>query len=151
MKTVYDAVAWIDFDLLSEGCKNFVFSTLDAVDAGGAGQSWEDVELALYILYLYGEPAAKATAATGVLQFLKIPREELAKQKKQPDYRIDSQAYPPSVLGEIMLRAIDSKAASWPHAAVPMQFFECISRYHDFFQLAPAKIMTVMPVFLDGR
>lgn len=151
LKTVFDAVAWIDFDLFSSACRNLIFTMLDAVDAGGQGQTWSDVEVTLYVLYIYGEPAAKETGTSGIAAFVKVPKEELTKQKRQLEYRINYSAFGPSVLGELMLRVVQSKISSWPHPSVPLQLFECVSRYHDFFQLMPETITTILPAFLDER
>lgn len=60
LKTLFDAIAWIDFTLFSGDIKDMLFRTLDGVDAGAAGSlAWNDVELVLHVLYLYGEPAQK--------------------------------------------------------------------------------------------
>lgn len=50
-----------------------------------------------------------------------------------------------------MLRTIQSNVSSWPHPSIPLQLFECVCRYHDFFHLVPDTIMTVLPAFLDER
>lgn len=82
---------------------------------------------------------------------VQVPAEELKKAKTTPDYKIHFPDYPASVLGELMMRTIQSNVTAFPHPAVPLQFFECISRYHEFFNLAPQTIMTVLPIFLDER
>lgn len=82
---------------------------------------------------------------------VQVPAEELKRAKTTPDHKINFADYSASILGELMMRTIQSNVAAWPHPAVPLQFFECISRYHEFFNLAPQTIMTVLPVFLDGR
>lgn len=56
---LFDAIAWIDFDLFSNSVRQLIVSTLDSVDSGSSNLDWKDVELALYVLYLYGEPAGK--------------------------------------------------------------------------------------------
>jgi exportin-T len=89
--------------------------------------------------------------ATGLAALVQVPAEELRKAKTTIDYKINFADYPASVLGELMMRTIQSNVAAWPHPAVPLQFFEVVSRYHDFFNLAPQTIMTVLPVFLDER
>lgn len=63
LKTIFDAVAWIDFGLFSGDIKDMLFRTLDSVDSGSTGSlAWNDVELVLHVLYLYGEPAQKGEA-----------------------------------------------------------------------------------------
>lgn len=149
--------------------RQLIVSTLDSVDSGTSNLDWKDVELALYVLYMYGEPAAKGASRTtcmlrvaqliritekgtsGMAALVQVPAEELKKTKNTPDHKINFADYPASVLGELVMRIIQSNVAAWPHPAVPLQFFECISRYHEFFNLAPHTIMTVLPVFLDER
>lgn len=59
LKMLFDAIAWIDFDLFSNSVRQLIVTTLDSVDSGSSNLDWKDVELALYVLYLYGEPASK--------------------------------------------------------------------------------------------
>lgn len=59
--------------------------------------------------------------------------------------------YPLSTLGELVLRTTQSSISSFPHPSVPLQYFECIVRYHDFFLINPAPIPTVIQAFLDQR
>lgn len=68
MKTLFDAVAWIDFDLFTNSVRQLILSTLDSVDSGNSSLDWKDVELALYVLYMYGEPAAKGELATSCVR-----------------------------------------------------------------------------------
>lgn len=82
---------------------------------------------------------------------MQLPPEIVKKTRTAPDSRIDYNAYPPSVLGEMMHRTIQSRVSSWPHPSVPLQLFECVCRYHDFFLLVPDTITTVLPCFLDER
>ena len=59
LKTLFDAVAWIDFDIFTSSVKALVVQTIDSVDSGAQSLSWNDVEVALYVLYILGEPATK--------------------------------------------------------------------------------------------
>lgn len=96
-------------------------------------------------------PSLQGLGTTNVAAFVRVPAEEVKKVKTTPDHNINYDAYPPSVLGELMLRAIQSKVSSFPHPSIPLQLFECIARYHDFFVLAPHTLTTVLPIFLDER
>lgn len=91
------------------------------------------------------------TGTAGVAAFVQVPPEVVKKTRTAPDSRVDYTTYPPSALGEMMLRTIQSRVASWPHPSVPLQLFECVCRYHDFFTLVPDTITTVLPCFLDER
>jgi exportin-T len=68
LKTLFDAIAWIDFGLFSGDIKNMLFTTLDSIDAGSGNLAWNDVELVLHVLYLYGEPAQKGQAGRYAFQ-----------------------------------------------------------------------------------
>jgi exportin-T len=144
-----------------------VSGVLDAVDSGGpaaAALSWNDVELVLFVLYCYGEAIkGKCTAhmklsswlnyffsGTGMFAYVVVPPEERAKIKSY-DQRLDYTQFPLTPLGEIILRVAKSNIASWPHPSVPLQFFECAVRYHEFFQLVPECIPNVLSAFLDQR
>lgn len=50
-----------------------------------------------------------------------------------------------------MLRACRAKIVTYPHAAVTLQFFEIVVRYHDFFKLCPEYISEILPSFLDEQ
>lgn len=155
LKTIFDNIATIDYSHFSANLRSFIVSTLDSIDAGdrngGSSPAWNDVEVALYVLYIYGETTVKQTGTSGAAVFVQVPPEELQKVKKTPEHKIDYNAYNPSILGELMLRTIQSNIASWPHPSVPMQLFECVSRYHDFFVLVPHTIPAILPPFLDQR
>ena len=174
LKTIFDAVAAVDFDLFATDVKSLITRTLDSVDSGSSDLEWMDVEVALFVLYSYGEPAQKGgphvtrkcgsetrtdsisdlpaeKGTSGPAAFVQVPPDEIKRSRKSPDHNIDFNKYAPSVLGEIMLRTMQSNVSSWPHASVPVQLFECVSRYHDFFQLVPDTIMRILPAFLDQR
>lgn len=151
LKTIFDAVAAVDFDLFATDVKGLITRTLDSVDSGSSDLEWMDVEVALFVLYSYGEPAQKEKGTSGPAAFVQVPPDEIKRSRNSPDHNIDFNKYAPSVLGEIMLRTMQSNVSSWPHASVPVQLFECVSRYHDFFQLVPDTIMRILPAFLDQR
>lgn len=59
--------------------------------------------------------------------------------------------FPLSQLGELILRTTQSSISSFPHPSVPLQLFECVVRYHDFFVINPAPIPIIIQAFLDQR
>jgi len=75
----------------------------------------------------------------------------LQRAKREQEYRIDYTQFPLSQLGELMLRACRAKVVNFPHAAVSLQFFEVVVRYHDFFRLCPEFITEILPSFLDEQ
>ncbi len=54
-----DAIITIDDDLVSDAVRTIAMSTLSVYEnAGGAGAgnlTWQDAELAVYLVFLYGE------------------------------------------------------------------------------------------------
>lgn len=87
----------------------------------------------------------------GIAALVQVPASDLKKAKANPDFKIDYTTYPASVLGELMNRTVQSNVASWPHPSIPLEFFECICRYHEFFTLAPHTIPRILPIFVDHR
>lgn len=56
LKTLFDAIAVLSEDLFNANVKALIGGVLDALDAGNTSSlSWQQVELVLYVLYLYGE------------------------------------------------------------------------------------------------
>lgn len=83
--------------------------------------------------------------------FVIVPQAEFTRAKQSAEFRIDYSQYPLSTLGECVLRLTRSPVSSWPHPSAPLQFFECVVRYHDFFALVPESIPNVLSAFLDER
>ncbi|BGP35706.1 pre-tRNA nuclear export protein [Rhodotorula toruloides] len=148
LRVIGDAIAWIDPQLYAEGVRSIILETLDLFDAGGANDgrlTWQRIELALAMLYGFGQ----AISSTGPGAFVQVPLAEIQRAKREADYRIDYTQFPLSQLGEMMLRTCRSKVVNFPHAAVSLQFFEVVVRYHDFFRLCPEFITEILPSFLD--
>lgn len=56
LKTLFDAIAVLSEELFNANVKALLGGVLDALDAGNTSNlSWQQVELVLYVLYLYGE------------------------------------------------------------------------------------------------
>ncbi|GAA5895540.1 hypothetical protein JCM8208_005261 [Rhodotorula glutinis] len=148
LRVIGDGIAWIDPDLYAQGVRSIVAETLDLFEAGGANDgrlTWQRLELALAMLYGFGQ----AISATGPGAFVLVPVAEMQRAKREQEYRIDYTQFPLSQLGELMLRACRAKVVNFPHAAVSLQFFEVVVRYHDFFRLCPEFITEILPSFLD--
>jgi exportin-T len=179
LRVIGDAVAWIDPELYAEGVRGIILETIDLYEAGGAEDgrlSWQRIELALAMLYGFGEfitrplfafssssshpwtfadaqntPTGQAISSQGPGAFVQVPVTEIQRAKREAEYRIDYTQFPLSQLGELMLRACRSKIVNYPHAAVSLQFFEVVVRYHDFFKLCPEFITELLPSFLDEQ
>jgi exportin-T len=129
---------------------------------------WQRVELALALLYGFGETLlplrrtammlisiectpGQAIAGQGPSSFVLVPQEELTRGKREANYSVNFNQFPLSPLGELMLRACRSKVAAHDHAAVNLMFFETVVRYSEFFKLCPEYIAGILPTFLDQQ
>ncbi|KAH8916215.1 hypothetical protein BT69DRAFT_1314090 [Atractiella rhizophila] len=173
LKQLFDGIAAIDDNLFGNTVYAFVLSVLETLQSTPSTVTWQLAELAIYVLYIYGE-ASKGTAitiysksstdyfltaATGQAGFVVIPESVLRQQQSrsktqtsnQQPAELDHSQYPLSPLGEMMYRVIKSNIVAFPHSSVALQFFECVVRYHEFFKLSPDCIGDVLPSFMDER
>lgn len=146
-----------------------IVSVLDSLSNNPSSLSWKDAELALYLLFCYGEAlkgiiyfyllfmniflffnTEKFITAFGTSAFVLVPSKDQGKLK-QYDNKVDYTQYPLSPLGDIILRVVKSPISEFPHPSVLLMYFESVVRYHDIFQLAPECIPIVLSVFLDHR
>jgi len=59
LRTLFDAVAWIDWNIFTETVKGLIVMTLQSGNDNLQNLRWMDAEVALYVLYILGEAAAK--------------------------------------------------------------------------------------------
>ena len=64
---------------------------------------------------------------------------------------IDYATLPLTLQGELLVRTVQSNISSYPHPAVSLQFFECASRYAEFFKLRSDCVQPTLGSLLDGR
>ncbi|GAA5912917.1 Ran GTPase-binding protein LOS1 [Sporobolomyces salmoneus] len=145
LRTIGDGIAWIDPELYGTAIRTIVSETLDAYEASPTSVPWQRIELALALLYGFGQ----AIAGSGPGAFVLVPTEELTRAKREANYSVNFNQFPLSPLGELMLRACRSKVAAHDHPAVNLMFFETIVRYSEFFKLCPEYIAELLPTFLD--
>ncbi|GAA5937886.1 Ran GTPase-binding protein LOS1 [Sporobolomyces koalae] len=145
LRTIGDGIAWIDPELYASAVRSIVGETLDAFEASSANVPWQRVELALALLYGFGQ----AISGQGTASFVIVPQEELARAKRETGYTVQFNQFPLSPLGELMLRACRSKVMTHDHPAVNLMFFEIAVRYSEFFKLCPEFIPEILPNFLD--
>jgi len=56
LKTLFDAIAVLSEELFANQVRSLIVGVLDTLDSGNQGKlTWQQVELVLYVLYLYGE------------------------------------------------------------------------------------------------
>lgn len=68
-----------------------------------------------------------------------------------PKLHVDYTAFPLTIQGEILLRTVQSNISSYPHPSVALQFFECTSRYAEFFKMRSDLIQPTLGSLLDSR
>ncbi|OAQ25069.1 Xpo1-domain-containing protein [Linnemannia elongata AG-77] len=134
LKRFYDQIATLSASLTTTFLHSAVTSTLTTFvnekATGSAGSSdWRDLELALYLLYLYGE------AIKGVPQFA-VGAPTVA---------------PLTPLGECLFEMCKSGVSAYPHPSVSANFFEIACRYANFFEIRPDCIPEVLEAFVDAR
>lgn len=67
LRTLFDAIAWIDWNIFTETVKGLIMMTLQSGNENLQNLQWMDAEVALYVLYILGEAAAKGTSSSSDL------------------------------------------------------------------------------------
>ena len=154
LQTIVGAIAAIDDKLFSTSVAQLVLSTFASFEASAAGTgpqlSWQQIELALYVIHFYGDVMTTATAAPKVglspAMFVQSPK------GRAPKLGNDALAsLPLSNLGEMVQKLVQSNVSSFPHPAVQLQYFECLVRYSNFFAARSNCVSDALPAFLDWR
>ncbi|KAJ3363053.1 pre-tRNA nuclear export protein [Allomyces javanicus] len=151
LKILYDNVAYIHFPTWSEYSLQVICEIVDRVAAAGGGAAagagrkpavpWTDVELAMHLLFLYGE-GLKVAASSGSSG---LP---LGKELGSPHVTPTGE---PTPLGDVLVRVMRAQLAAYPHACVAPIFFEAAVRYATFFEDAPEFLPEALSVFADQR
>ncbi|KAI0690003.1 ARM repeat-containing protein [Cytidiella melzeri] len=144
LRTFMDAVFVIDQVLVSEALCNLALSTMNAYKSG-VHVKWHDAELAVYIVYIFGE--INKTGTKGRTAFCQTPAEVAKEKRKDTDYS----GYPLTRHGEMLYTLIQSGISAYPHKTVVMQFFETTSRYGDFFKVRKECIVPTLEAMVDVR
>ncbi|KAF9200449.1 pre-tRNA nuclear export protein [Haplosporangium sp. Z 27] len=149
LKRFYDQIASLSASLTTTFLHSAVTTTLSTFvnekAAGSPGSSdWRDLELALYLLYLYGE------AIKGVPQFAVVPPSVGANGGKIL-HPVAPAGSPLTPLGECLYEMCKSGVSAFPHPSVSANFFEIACRYANFFEIRPDCIPDVLEAFVDAR
>jgi exportin-T len=155
-----DSILAIDSALVVDAIRAKALETLSAY-RNGATVSWIDAELAIYLIFIFGEinkskvscfPHPKACTNLGLAgakgrgafcQAPTIPKEERKK--------INYAEFPLTLHGELVFALIESGIATYPHQMVVMQAFESIVRYTDFFKVRKGCIVPVLEAMIGTR
>ncbi|GAK64103.1 ARM repeat-containing protein [Moesziomyces antarcticus] len=158
LQTIVGAIAAIDDKLFSTSVAQLVLSTFASFEASAAGTgaqlSWQQIELALYVITFYGDVMTTAIAApkVGLSPAMFVQSPEAGSKGRAPKLGNEAlAALPLSDLGEMVQKLVQSNVSSFPHPAVQLQFFECLVRYSNFFAARSACVSDALPAFLDWR
>lgn len=158
LQTIVGAIAAIDDKLFSTSVAQLVLSTFASFETSSSdsdGQlSWQQIELALYVIHFYGDVMTTATAApkVGLSPAMFVQSPEAGSKGRAPKLGNEALAgLPLSNLGEMVQKLVQSNVSSFPHPAVQLQFFECLVRYSNFFAARSGCVLDALPAFLDWR
>ena len=156
-----DAVFVIDQGLVSDALSNLALNTMNAYKSGAAIK-WNDAELAVYIVYFFGEINKSKCSSflvmfrsnmgglagtKGRAAFCQTPAEVAKDKRKETDYS----AYPLTRHGEMLYTLVQSGISAYRNKTVVMQFFETTSRYGDFFKVRKDCIVPTLEAMVDAR
>ncbi|CAG8540097.1 13108_t:CDS:10 [Ambispora gerdemannii] len=120
----------VDEPLFTTYIHSAVINTLDNYQIRGNEVGWREFELALHLLYLYGES-----------------------YQGQPSFLVkqNNKVVGLSPLGEMVQKMIESNISAYPHPSIPLSFFENVARYYQFFEIQSDHIPIVLQTFVDTR
>lgn len=179
-RSTMDNIAAIDKSLHTEVVANIVVNTLQTLSAQGVGAvTWQEAELAAYLVHTFGEISKSNTRAA----FWDLPPEVLSKTQLKgsrssgkagdatmasgqstptgsgdvalsgmdANGKIDFEQFPLTPLGELLTLCMSSGLAAYPHPSVQLLFFEISVRYIDFWKAKPGAIQPIFESLLDSR
>lgn len=155
-----DSALVIDQALVSDALRTLALNTLSAYQ-GGVPVQWNDAELAVYTVYIFGEInkcghgrfffsdfvlTNLSAGGKGRAAFCQAPA-VTKERRKETDYS----EYPLTAHGEMLYALIQSGMSGYPHKTVVMQFFETVARYGDFFKIRKECIVPTLQAMMDTR
>nr|ODN95651.1 exportin-T [Cryptococcus depauperatus CBS 7855] len=147
-RSFIESIAQIDRSLHTEVVARMVASTLDTYASGGAASvPWQQAELALHLVYTFGE-VSKSTGRTTPSSTSDIVDFGVGANK---DDKFDYDQYPLSPLGQLLTRCMTSGISAYPHPSVSLQYFEITVRYIEFWRAKPETLPSLFETILDGR
>ncbi|PSN51529.1 Exportin-T [Blattella germanica] len=124
LKVLFDNLAKVNKELLIEYVTKYTTTTL----SGWQAASFQEVELAIHLLYLLGEaiPSSGGNHFTGDVNKV-------------------------SAMQTMMRLLITCDVSRHPHPAVTLEYVETVVRYDKFFHAEPEHIPYILSGFLDER
>ncbi|KAH9002895.1 ARM repeat-containing protein [Lactarius hatsudake] len=143
LRSLMDSVLSIDQELVVGAIRTHALQTLQLY-ASGAAVNWNDAELAIYLIFIYGEINKSSTKGRSAFsQAPQVPKE----RRKEINYA----DFPLTPHGELLLALFETGISAYPNQAVIMQFFETVARYGDFFKVRKQCIVPALEAMVDAR
>ncbi|KAH9031084.1 ARM repeat-containing protein [Lactarius hengduanensis] len=143
LRSLMDSVLSIDQELVVGAIRTHALQTLQLY-ASGAAINWNDAELAIYLIFIYGEINKSSTKGRSAFsQAPQVPKE----RRKEINYA----DFPLTPHGELLLALFETRISAYPNQAVIMQFFETVARYGDFFKVRKQCIVPALEAMVDVR
>jgi len=133
LKVFYDAIFAIEENISTQTVFSVICSTFDRINIekvdgsnvslnSSISASWSEAELALYLIYIFGES-----------------------KRSTLNYE------PGSVFYQMIEKMFQSNVIYYPHNSIPIMYFEIISRYTNFFDIHNQFIPNVLEAFVCSR
>src|SRR5882757_5477488 len=161
LRSIMDSVQSIDQGLVVDAIRTHTLRTLQLY-ASGTAIEWNDAELAIYLIFIFGEINKSLLAVTlydpdmcvDVVQGPMKGRSAFSQAPQVPKERrkeIDYAEFPLTPHGELIMALFETGISAYPNQAVVMQFFETVARYGDFFKVRKQCIVPALEAMVDAR
>ncbi|CCM00091.1 uncharacterized protein FIBRA_02118 [Fibroporia radiculosa] len=143
LRIFMDATLVIEQTLVTDALRTLVLNTLTTYRSG-TPIKWNDAELAVYLVYSFGEINKSGTKGRAAFCHAHAVDRD---KRKETDYS----EFPLTTHGEMLYALVQSGISAYPHKTVVMQFFETAARYGDFFKVRKDCIMPTLQPMMDAR
>lgn len=157
-----DSISVIETDMVLTTVENLIMTTFTAYQSG-TPVKWNEVELAIYLVYIFGDMNKSKFHFLLFLVSSVLIRSYLAGGKgraafchapavaKEERKKTDYTDYPLTTHGELLFSMVRCGVSNYPHNAVTMQFFETCARYGDFFKVRKECIIPLLQAMVGPR
>ena len=168
LRTFIEAIYSLEPETVVNALYTLALNTLQYYQSQPTTVTWQHVELAVYVIFIFGDIIKGICNPLQSSQFLSnlgpskgrlafctppnsqpLPKPTTRSEKQQIDYS----QYELTPQGRMMFEMIKSNVISFPHpdSIVPMQVFECAVRYPDFFKVRKECITPILEAIVDSR
>ncbi|KAH8831825.1 armadillo-type protein [Flagelloscypha sp. PMI_526] len=143
LRTFLEHVLILDVDMVTTAIHTLTMNTFGTIK-NGQSIPWTDAELAIYLLWVFGEVNKQAPKGRGA--FCIAPPVEKEKRKTT-----DYSQFPLTPFGDMLMALVQSGIVNFQHSAVALMFFEVAARYPDFWKIRKECILPTLEAFIDTR